>query len=91
MTHEEFQLEVVDRLARIETKLDADRREFNNHVDDNDEKFTILETQLQRLVIDAEVAKRAGRKEGRKTGAKWAAAVSTGIIALAEAARAWVR
>lgn len=91
MTHEEFQLEVVDRLARIETKLDSDRREFIVHVDDNDEKFTILETQLQRLVIDSEVAKRAGRKEGRKTGAKWAAAVSTGIIALAEAARAWVR
>lgn len=91
MTHEEFQLEVVDRLARIETKLDSDRREFIVHVDDNDEKFTILETQLQRLVIDSEVAKRAGRKEGRKTGAKWAAAVSTGIIALAEAARAWMR
>lgn len=90
MNEHEFQLEVVDRLARIETKVDAAHEAFAAHVVDNEQQFSTMEASLRDVTIDHEVAKRAGRVEGRKTGAKWAAAISTGLLVLAEIARAWV-
>lgn len=91
MTADRFQLEVVDRLARIETKLDSMGAAFIEHQHEDDERFQVMEIGFRKLTLDSEVARQVGRSEGRKTGAKWAAGVTTAILTLAEFARAWVR
>lgn len=85
----EFERDVIDRLARMETKQDYLIGELGEHTDDDQARFESLESGLQDLVIQDAVARAKAQGEGGKAGRRTAAAVTAALLALAEIARAY--
>lgn len=84
---EEFQREVIDRLARIEERTEALRSKVVDHAEASAAERTRVRQELARLAIDAAVAK----SEGKKSGRAWGAGVGAALVTLAEVAKAFVR
>ena len=84
MTNDQFQHEVIDRLARIEQDGKHIRRDLRDHTEEDEGRFEVVEAELKRIAIEEAVAKRAGRGAALKT----AAPVGGAVVALAEIARA---
>ncbi len=83
---QEFRLEVVDRLARIEASAGFQEQRLTAYVAAEEDKIEALEHRLTMLTIDHAVAKQAGGRAGRKH-ASW---VAGAIVAFTEVARAWL-
>lgn len=85
----EFERDVIDRLARMETKQDYLIGELSEHTADDQARFESLESGLQDLVIQDRVAKEKARLEGSRAGRKTAIGWTAILLALAETARAY--
>jgi len=83
-----YHLEVVDRLARIETHAQGFVDRLEEHTEQDAANFHRLDSALDGVAIDVAVAKAVGGREGRKRGAWWATTISALAVAVAEAARA---
>lgn len=79
---EDFERNVIDRLARIETWSRANYRALLEHTQQDEDRFTKIEEKLGDVVTDHKVAKRTGRL--------WGSAAAAVLLAVAEAARAWL-
>ena len=83
----EFQREVIDRLARIETDARRTRDAFETHVAEDDSADVRLQTTLVELrVAQAKQAAKAGRRSGAIAGG----ALSAFLVAAGEAIRRWM-
>lgn len=80
---EHFEREVIDRLARIETKVEHCVSELANHTSDDDARFQRVEDDLRDLLVAEGVRKKAARN----AGAAWGAGAGAAIVALADAVR----
>ena len=58
---QEFRLEVIDRLARIETKMDALEKKNNGHSNGNG-KLTALLVDLTKMIVAAAIGVLAGAR-----------------------------
>lgn len=77
----DFERDVVDRLARIETWSRANYRALREQTVDNERRFEKIEGDVEDVVVDQKVAARTARV--------WGSAAGAALVALAEAARAW--
>lgn len=86
---EQFEREVIDRLARMEVKQDFLIEELGEHTDDDRERFESIESGLHDLVVNDAVSKAKAQAEGARAGKKTAAGVTAALLAIAEIARAY--
>jgi hypothetical protein len=91
----EFEREVIDRLARIETKIEADMAALSAHAEEDSQRFSRVVDQLDPIVLNFEVAKRVaadhGRKAGGDSGRFWGGLIAALVTAAAAAAEAMLR
>lgn len=78
------QLELFERLTRIETKIDIANESFNTHTENDTASFNKISDELQTLFISK--AKAEGMQEASERGAKIQGAITGGTVSAVIAA-----
>lgn len=83
----DFERDVIDRLARIEVKVEVATSTLSTHDTEDTRRFDEMALQIRSLEISRAEAVAAGRRGGVKA-ATW---VGGAIVAIAEIARAMLK